>query len=186
MIEAWSGVNPGVLSGTRTRSRTRRCTSAAGCGPPRAGRCSFRLPLSLPDHRPDLAEYYTDLCLAADLQPFVLMPPAVNRGMIYLHEDPERGWAGLGSTSSGRRSPTVGGPTTRPQSSMHLPGVQTLEQVRGVGPVPIPDPRRIGRRGPRLPGLRPDRVASACRRVARRGGVKSVRLLTDAVLPALG
>ena len=61
------------------------------------------------------------------------MPPAVNRGMIYLHEDPERGWAELGeyivweAVTYGRWSDDPS------RSSMHLPGVQTLEQVRESG-----------------------------------------------------
>ena len=58
MIEAWS-VSPGAVGhpdqphlplyvGGGVRATARRAVR-------------FRLPLSLPDHRPDLAEYYTDL-----------------------------------------------------------------------------------------------------------------------------
>ena len=40
----------------------------------------FGLPLSLADHLPELAEYYTELCTAKGSTPMVLMPPERNRG----------------------------------------------------------------------------------------------------------
>ena len=71
----WSKPHPPLYVGGGVRATVRRAVR-------------FGLPLSLPDHLPDLAEYYTELCREAGLRPFVIMPAEVNRGMIYLHEDP--------------------------------------------------------------------------------------------------
>src|SRR4051812_37231032 len=116
----WTKPHPPLYVGGGVRATVRRAVR-------------FGLPLSLPDHRPDLAEYYTELCREAGQRPFVLMPPAVNHGMIYLHEDPERAWAELGehilweAVTYGRWS------DGRSRSLMHLPGVQTLAEVQASG-----------------------------------------------------
>ena len=184
MIEAWSGES-GVLSGTRTKPHPPLYVGGGVRATARRA-VRFRLPLSLPDHRPDLAEYYTDLCLAADLQPFVLMPPAVNRGMIYLHEDPERGWAELGeyilweAVTYGRWSDDPS------RSSMHLPGVQTLEQVRESGRYRFLTPDELVDEVRGCPDYGPIVLHPLVGGLPVEEAWKSVRLLTDAVLPALG
>ncbi|MCX2929525.1 LLM class flavin-dependent oxidoreductase [Mycobacterium sp. CVI_P3] len=168
----WSKPHPPLYVGGGVRATARRAVR-------------FGLPLSLPDHRPDLAEYYTELCRESGQRPFVLMPPAVNRGMIYLHEDPERAWAELGEHILWE-AVTYGGWSDDPSRSvMHLPGVQTLEEVRASG---------------RYRFLTPDQLIDEVRASANYGPIvmhplvggmpveeawRSVSLLTDEVLPAL-
>jgi alkanesulfonate monooxygenase SsuD/methylene tetrahydromethanopterin reductase-like flavin-dependent oxidoreductase (luciferase family) len=168
----WTKPHPPLYVGGGVRATVRRAVR-------------FGLPLSLPDHRPELAEYYTELCREAGQRPVVLMPRAVNRGMIYLHEDPERAWAELGehilweAVTYGRWSD---GPS---RSLMHLPGVQTLAEVQASG---------------RYRFLTPDQLIDEVRASANYGPIvmhplvggmpvdeawKSVTLLTDEVLPAL-
>ena len=113
------------------------------------------------------------------------MPPAVNRGMIYLHEDPDRAWAELGEHILWE-AVTYGGWSVDQRSLMHLPGVRTLEQVRESGRYRI---------------LTPEQLIAEIRGADQYGPLvmhplvcgmpvdeawKSVELLTDKVLPALG
>jgi alkanesulfonate monooxygenase SsuD/methylene tetrahydromethanopterin reductase-like flavin-dependent oxidoreductase (luciferase family) len=168
----WTKPHPPLYVGGGVRATARRAVR-------------FGLPLSLPDHRPELAEYYAELCRDAGQRPFVLMPPAVNRGMIYLHEDPERAWAELGEHILWE-AVTYGAWSDDPSRSlMHLPGVQTLAEVRASG---------------RYRFLTPDQLIDEVRTSANYGPIvmhplvggmpadeawKSVTLLTDEVLPAL-
>lgn len=183
MLAAWTG-DTGVVSGTWTKPHPPLYVGGGVRATVRRA-VRFGLPLSLPDHRPDLAEYYSELCREAGLRPFVLMPPAVNRGMIYLHSDPERAWAELGSHILWE-AVTYGAWSDDPsRSSMHLPGVQTLEEVRASG---------------RYRFLTPDQLIDEVRATANYGPIvmhplvggmpveeawKSVTLLTDDILPAL-
>src|ERR1700758_5509076 len=96
MMAVWGGVDPdaGICTGTGTQPHpTLFVGGVARATARRAAR--FRLPLSLADHLPDIAAYYRELCFDVGLTPFILMPGPINRGMIYLHEDPERAWAEL-------------------------------------------------------------------------------------------
>jgi alkanesulfonate monooxygenase SsuD/methylene tetrahydromethanopterin reductase-like flavin-dependent oxidoreductase (luciferase family) len=147
----------------------------------------FGLPLNLADHLPDIAEYYRELCAGARIAPVVIMPGAINRGMIYLHEDPDRAWAELGEHILWE-AVTYGGWSIDQRSLMHLPGVQTLEEVRASG---------------RYRFLTPDQLIAEVRSDASTGNYgpivlhplvggmpveeawKSVQLLTDKVVPAL-
>ena len=56
----------------------------------------FGLPLSLADHLPDVADYYRELSVRAGKAPLVIMPRPINRGMICLHDNPDRAWAEFG------------------------------------------------------------------------------------------
>jgi alkanesulfonate monooxygenase SsuD/methylene tetrahydromethanopterin reductase-like flavin-dependent oxidoreductase (luciferase family) len=144
----------------------------------------FRLPLSLADHLPDVAAHYRELCAEVAVTPLVIMPGPVNRGMIYLHEDPDRAWAELGEHILWE-AVTYGRWSTDQRSLMHLPGVQTLEQVRTSG---------------RYRFLTPDQLIAEVRDAPDYGPLvlhplvggmpvdeawKSVELLADKVLPAL-
>ena len=144
----------------------------------------FRLPLSLADHLPDVAAYYRELCADIGMSPLVIMPGPVNRGMIYLHEDPDRAWAQLGEHILWE-AVTYGAWSKDQRSLMHLPGVQTLEEVRASG---------------RYRFLTPDQLIAEIRDATNYGPIvlhplvggmpvdeawKSVQLLTDTVLPAL-
>ncbi|MCH2222742.1 MAG: hypothetical protein MK097_20815, partial [Dechloromonas sp.] len=127
---------------------------------------------------------YRELCADAGMTPLILMPGPVNRGMIFLHEDPDRAWAELGDHILWE-AVTYGGWSTDQRSLMHLPGVQTLDEVRASG---------------RYRFLTPDQLIAEVRDADNYGPLvmhplvggmpvdeawKSVQLLTDKVLPAL-
>jgi alkanesulfonate monooxygenase SsuD/methylene tetrahydromethanopterin reductase-like flavin-dependent oxidoreductase (luciferase family) len=144
----------------------------------------FRLPLSLADHLPDVAAYYRELAAEAGMAPLVIMPGSINRGMIYLHDDPDRAWSELGDHILWE-AVTYGRWSTDQRSLMHLPGVQTLDEVRASG---------------RYRFLTPDQLVAEVRGADDYGPLvlhplvggmpideawKSVQLLVDRVLPAL-
>jgi alkanesulfonate monooxygenase SsuD/methylene tetrahydromethanopterin reductase-like flavin-dependent oxidoreductase (luciferase family) len=144
----------------------------------------FRLPLSLADHLPDVATYYRELCAEVGIAPLIIMPGPVNRGMIYLHEDPDKAWAELGEHILWE-AVTYGGWSKDQRSLMHLPGVQTLDEVKASG---------------RYRFLTPDQLIAEVRDAADYGPIvlhplvggmpvdeawKSVELLVDQVVPAL-
>jgi alkanesulfonate monooxygenase SsuD/methylene tetrahydromethanopterin reductase-like flavin-dependent oxidoreductase (luciferase family) len=144
----------------------------------------FRLPLSLADHLPDVADYYRELCAECGLAPLIIMPGPVNRGMIYLHEDPDRAWDELGEHILWE-AVTYGGWSSDQRSLMHLPGVKTLDEVRASG---------------RYRFLTPDELIAEVRAAPDYGPLvlhplvggmpvdeawKSVQLFVDEVLPAL-
>jgi alkanesulfonate monooxygenase SsuD/methylene tetrahydromethanopterin reductase-like flavin-dependent oxidoreductase (luciferase family) len=144
----------------------------------------FRLPLSLADHLPDVADHYRGLCTEAGVTPLVIMPGPINRGMIYLHEDPDRAWAELGGHILWE-AVTYGGWSADQRSLMHLPGVQTLGEVRASG---------------RYRFLTPDQLIAEVRDAPDYGPLvlhplvggmpvdeawKSVEMFVDKVIPAL-
>jgi alkanesulfonate monooxygenase SsuD/methylene tetrahydromethanopterin reductase-like flavin-dependent oxidoreductase (luciferase family) len=144
----------------------------------------FRLPLSLADHLPDVAAYYRELCAEVGIAPLIIMPGPVNRGMIYLHEDPDKAWAELGEHILWE-AVTYGGWSKDQRSLMHLPGVQTLDEVKASG---------------RYRFLTPDQLIAEVRDATDYGPIvlhplvggmpideawKSVQLLVDTVVPAL-
>jgi alkanesulfonate monooxygenase SsuD/methylene tetrahydromethanopterin reductase-like flavin-dependent oxidoreductase (luciferase family) len=144
----------------------------------------FRLPLSLADHLPDVAAYYRELCAEVGIAPLIIMPGPVNRGMLYLHEDPDKAWAELGEHILWE-AVTYGGWSKDQRSLMHLPGVQTLDEVKASG---------------RYRFLTPDQLVAEVRDAPDYGPIvlhplvggmpvdeawKSVQLLVDKVVPAL-
>jgi alkanesulfonate monooxygenase SsuD/methylene tetrahydromethanopterin reductase-like flavin-dependent oxidoreductase (luciferase family) len=177
MVSMWAGTgswtrpHPPLYVGGGSRATARRAAR-------------FRLPLSLADHLPDVAAHYRELCAEAGIAPLVIMPGPVNRGMIYLHEDPDQAWAQLGEHILWE-AVTYGGWSVDQRSLMHLPGVQTLEEVRASG---------------RYRFLTPDQLISEVRDATDYGPMvlhplvggmpvdeawRSVQLLVDKVLPAL-
>jgi alkanesulfonate monooxygenase SsuD/methylene tetrahydromethanopterin reductase-like flavin-dependent oxidoreductase (luciferase family) len=144
----------------------------------------FRLPLSLADHLPDVAAYYRELCAEVGIAPLIIMPGPVNRGMIYLHEDPDKAWAELGEHILWE-AVIYGGWSKDQRSLMHLPGVRTLDEVKASG---------------RYRFLTPDQLIAEVRDATDYGPIvlhplvggmpvdeawKSVQLLVDKVVPAL-
>lgn len=91
------------------------------------------LPLSLPSHRPQIAGYYKELCRAAGHRPVVVMPPADSRGMVYLHEDPDKAWAELGHHILWEAQTYAKWSQGRSHSYMHLTDPATLADVRASG-----------------------------------------------------
>ena len=168
---SWTRPHPPLYVGGGARVSARRAAR-------------FRLPLSLADHLPDVAAYYRELCAEVGIAPLVIMPGPVNRGMIYLHEDPDRAWAELGEHILWE-AVTYGGWSKDQRSLMHLPGVQTLEEVRASG---------------RYRFLTPDQLIAEVGDATDYGPIvlhplvggmpvdeawKSVQLLVDKVVPAL-
>jgi alkanesulfonate monooxygenase SsuD/methylene tetrahydromethanopterin reductase-like flavin-dependent oxidoreductase (luciferase family) len=170
-IGSWTRPHPPLYVGGGARVTARRAAR-------------FRLPLSLADHLPDVAAHYRELCAEVGLTPLVIMPGPVNRGMIFLHEDPDRAWAEFGEHILWE-AVTYGGWSADQRSLMHLPGVRTLEEVRESG---------------RYRFLTPDQLIAEVRDAPDYGPLvlhplvggmpvdeawKSVHLLADKVLPAL-
>ncbi|MDH6245657.1 LLM class flavin-dependent oxidoreductase [Mycobacterium sp. OTB74] len=145
----------------------------------------YGLPLNLPDHLPDIADYYRQLCAEAGQVPIVVMPPKRSRGMVFLHVDPDQAWATIGqhylweaqvysSWSGGRR-----------HSFMHrAEPVKTLEDVRAAGLYRFMTPEQLIADVTENPDdhivLHPLVGAMPIDEAW-----KSVQLLTDRVLPAL-
>ncbi|OBK56715.1 luciferase [Mycobacterium gordonae] len=183
MLAVWSGGEDGICTGTWTRPHPPLYVGGGSRATARRA-ARFGLPLSLADHLPDVAAHYRELCAEASVKPFVIMPGPVNRGMIYLHEDPDRAWAELGEHILWE-AVTYGGWSADERSLMHLPGVQTIEEVKASG---------------RYRFLTPDQLIAEVRAADYYGPIvlhplvggmpvdeawKSVQLLTDVVLPAL-
>jgi alkanesulfonate monooxygenase SsuD/methylene tetrahydromethanopterin reductase-like flavin-dependent oxidoreductase (luciferase family) len=185
MLSVWSGADSddGVCTGTWTRPHPPLYVGGGSRATARRA-ARFRLPLSLADHLPDVAAHYRELCAEAGIARLIIMPGPVNRGMIYLHEDPDQAWAQLGEHILWE-AVTYGGWSVDQRSLMHLPGVQTLEEVRASG---------------RYRFLTPDQLIAEVRDASDYGPIvlhplvggmpvdeawKSVQLLVDKVLPAL-
>jgi alkanesulfonate monooxygenase SsuD/methylene tetrahydromethanopterin reductase-like flavin-dependent oxidoreductase (luciferase family) len=170
-IGSWTRPHPPLYVGGGSRATARRAAR-------------FLLPLSLADHLPDIANHYRELCAEVGLAPLVIMPGPINHGMIYLHEDPDRAWAELGDHILWE-AVTYGGWSADQRSLMHLPGVQTIDEVKASG---------------RYRFLTPDQLIAEIRDSTNYGPValhplvggmpvdeawKSVQLLVDKVLPSL-
>jgi alkanesulfonate monooxygenase SsuD/methylene tetrahydromethanopterin reductase-like flavin-dependent oxidoreductase (luciferase family) len=94
----------------------------------------YGLPLNLPSHLPEIADYYRQLCAAAGHTPLVVMPAARSRGMVFLHEDPEKAWAELGEHYLWEARVYSGWGGGQVHSFMHgTESIETLDDVRAVG-----------------------------------------------------
>ncbi|WP_167100944.1 LLM class flavin-dependent oxidoreductase [Mycobacterium sp. DL592] len=182
MLAAWSGTT-GVVSGTWSRPRPPLYVGGGVRATVRRA-VRFGLPLSLPDHRPDLAQYYNELCAQAGIRPFVIMPAEVNRGMIYLHPDPDRAWAELGEHILWE-AVTYGQWSQETRSLMHLPGVQTLDEVRVSGRYRFLTPEELIAEVRGADDYGPITLHPLVGGMPVEEAWKSVQLLTDHVLPAL-
>jgi alkanesulfonate monooxygenase SsuD/methylene tetrahydromethanopterin reductase-like flavin-dependent oxidoreductase (luciferase family) len=186
LLSAWSGAEAerGVCTGTWTRPHPPLYVGGGSLATARRA-ARYRLPLSLADHLPDVAALYRELCAEADIAPLIIMPGPINRGMIYLHEDPDRAWAELGEHILWE-AVTYGGWSADQRSLMHLPGVQTLDEVRASG---------------RYRFLTPEQLIAEVREASDYGPIvlhplvggmpveqawKSVEMFVDKVVPALG
>ena len=144
----------------------------------------FRLPLSLADHLPDVADYYRSLCAEADMSPLIIMPGPVNRGMIYLHEDPDEAWNALGEHILWE-AVTYGSWSADQRSLMHLPGVTTLDEVRASGRYRFLTPDQLIAEVRAAPDFGPLVLHPLVGGMPVEEAWKSVQLLADEVLPAL-
>ena len=185
MLSVWSGADPDGAVGTGTWTKPHPPLYVGGGARATARRAArFRLPLSLADHLPDIAAYYRELCSDAGIKPLILMPGPINRGMIFLHEDPDRAWAELGEYILWE-AVTYGEWSTDQRSLMHLPGVQTLDEVKASGRYRFLTPEQL------IAEVRDTDYYGPLVMHPLVGGMpvdeawKSVQLLTDKVLPAL-
>jgi alkanesulfonate monooxygenase SsuD/methylene tetrahydromethanopterin reductase-like flavin-dependent oxidoreductase (luciferase family) len=145
----------------------------------------FGLPLNLPSHLPKLADHYRELCAESGHTPVVVMPAERSRGMVFLHEDPDRAWAELGEHYLWEARVYAGWGAGEVHSFMHgTETIETVDDVRKAGRYRFMTPEELVADvtdNPRdhvvlhpLVGAMPIDEAW-----------KSVQLLTDKVLPAL-
>ena len=170
-IGSWTPPHPPLYIGGGSLATARRAAR-------------FRLPLSLADHLPDVADRYRELCAEAGIAPLVIMPGPVNRGMIYLHEDPEQAWAELGEYILWE-AVTYGGWSVDQRSLMHLPGVQTLDEVRASARYRFLTPDQLIAEFRDAPDFGPVVLHPLVGGMPVDEAWKSVQLLVDKVLPAL-
>jgi alkanesulfonate monooxygenase SsuD/methylene tetrahydromethanopterin reductase-like flavin-dependent oxidoreductase (luciferase family) len=141
------------------------------------------LALSLPAHLPEIADYYAELCRAEGRRPVVVMPAADSRGMVYLHEDPDKAWAELGGYLLWEAQTYAKWSDGRSHSYLHLTEARTLEDVRASGRYRFMTPDElIGDLGTN-PG-EPVVLHPLVGGMPLDEAWKSLHLLTDRVLPA--
>ncbi len=143
------------------------------------------LPLSLADYLPEIAAYYTELCTANGLTPVVLMPPARNRGMLYLHEDPDRAWAELGEHILWEAITYGQWAQGHQRSLMHLPNVTTVAEVRRSGRYRFLTPAQLIAELLDTADFSPLVMHPLVGGMPADEAWKSLHLLTDNVFPAL-
>lgn len=185
MLAVWSGADTeaGVCMGTWTRPHPPLYVGGGSRATARRA-ARFGLPLSLADHLPEIAAYYSRLCSEAGAKSFILMPGPVNRGMIFLHEDPDRAWAELGGHILWE-AVTYGEWSTEQRSLMHLPGVRTLDEVRASGRYRFLTPEQLIAELNDADEYGPLVMHPLVGGMPVEEAWKSVQLLTDTVLPQL-
>lgn len=192
MLKAWNG-EPLEYGGTTVRVSPRPLTPAqsmisVGGGVKATARRAVRfdLPLNIPDEIPELKAYYEQLCADSGVPPRVSMASVDDLPSVFLHEDPDKAWAELGKHFLWEAVHYGQWATPDMRSIMHLPGVATIEEVRASGRYQILSPdeliSRLQAKGPAgFVSLYP-----LCGGMPIDEGWKSVHLLTDVVIPALG
>jgi hypothetical protein len=145
----------------------------------------FNLGLSLPAHLPELGQYYLDLCQRQGVEPNLIMPTAVNRGMIFLHEEPEKAWAEFGEHILWEAVTYGGWVDGAPLSSMHLPGVLTLDEVRASGRYRFLTPDELVAEARDCPDYGPMVFHPLVGGMPIDEAWKSVQLFIDVVMPQL-
>ena len=168
----WSQPHPPLFVGGGVRASARRAVK-------------FKLGLSLPAYLPELAQYYLDLCQQASVEPALVMPPPINRGMIFLHEEPEQAWADFGKHILWEAVTYGGWADGAPLSSMHLPGVQTLDEVRASGLYRFMTPDELVREANASPDYGPMVFHPLVGGMPIDEAWKSVQLFTHEVIPKL-
>jgi alkanesulfonate monooxygenase SsuD/methylene tetrahydromethanopterin reductase-like flavin-dependent oxidoreductase (luciferase family) len=168
----WSQPHPPLFVGGGVRATARRAVR-------------FNLGLSLPAHLPELAQYYVDLCQQKGVEPNLIMPAAVNRGMIFLHEEPERAWAELGEHILWEAVTYGDWVDGVPLSSMHLPGVRTLDEVKASGRYRFLTPDELVAEAKDCPDYGPMVFHPLVGGMPIDDAWKSVQMFTDEVIPRL-
>jgi alkanesulfonate monooxygenase SsuD/methylene tetrahydromethanopterin reductase-like flavin-dependent oxidoreductase (luciferase family) len=145
----------------------------------------YGLPLNLPSHLPELADYYRQLCAESGHTPIVVMPAERSRGMVFLHEDPDRAWAELGEHYLWEARVYSGWGAGQVHSFMHgTETIETVDDVRAAGRYRFMAPEQLVadiKNNPRDPVVLHPLVGA----MPIDEAWKSVQLLTDEVLPVL-
>ena len=145
----------------------------------------FGLPLNLPSHLPELADYYRELCAELGHPPVVVMPAERSRGMVFLHEDPDRAWAELGEHYLWEARVYSSWGAGEVHSFMHgSETIETVDDVRAAGRYRFMTPEELVadvHDNPRDPVVLHPLVGA----MPIDEAWKSVQLLADKVLPAL-
>ena len=119
-LPTWTQPHPPIYVGGGVRATAERAAR-------------YGLPLSLPSHLPEVADYYRELCRTAGSRPVVVMPAAASRGMVYLHEDPDKAWAELGGYILWEAQTYAKWSDGRTHSYMHLTDAGSVDDVRASG-----------------------------------------------------
>jgi alkanesulfonate monooxygenase SsuD/methylene tetrahydromethanopterin reductase-like flavin-dependent oxidoreductase (luciferase family) len=145
----------------------------------------YGLPLNLPSHLPELADHYRELCAESGHTPIVVMPAERSRGMVFLHEDPDRAWAELGEHYLWEARVYSGWGAGQVHSFMHgTETIETVDDVRAAGRYRFMTPEQLVadiKNNPRDPVVLHPLVGA----MPIDEAWKSVQLLSDQVLPAL-
>ena len=106
------------------------------------------------------------------------------RGMVYLHPDPDQAWAEYGEHILWEAVTYGQWADGAARSHMHLPGVQTLEEVRASGRYRVMTPEQLVDEVRQAPDFGPIVLHPLIGGMPAEHSWQSVQLLTDEVLPA--
>ncbi len=174
MLAAWAAESADGDSGSRigadtwSRPHPTVVSSAGGVRASARRAVRFKLGLSLPAHSArTCAVLPRSVPKRRTSPPALIMPAAVNRGMVFLHEDPEKAWAELGRHPLGRRV-TYGGWSMAYRCRRCISRASRhSRRSRASGRYRFLTPDELRRRGRGLPGLRGDgrftRWSAGCR-----------------------
>jgi len=145
----------------------------------------FRLPLSIPAYRPEIRDYYLQLCREADLQPDLRMATTDDLPSAFIHEDPDRAWAELGRYFAWEAVEYAAWNGGGRRSVMHVDDVSTIDEIRRSNRYLIVTPddlvELLVSRGPEAKM----NLHLLCGGLPEDEAWKSLHLLTDNVLPRI-
>jgi alkanesulfonate monooxygenase SsuD/methylene tetrahydromethanopterin reductase-like flavin-dependent oxidoreductase (luciferase family) len=141
MTSLWS--SPDFTPGPLTRPRPTVFVGGSVRATARRA-AKYGLPLNLPSHLPELADYYRELCAEAGHRPVVVMQPPRSRGMVFLHEDPDEAWARLGEHYLWEARVYSGWGGGQVHSFMHgTERIETIDDVRAAGRYRFMSPQEL-------------------------------------------
>lgn len=191
LLKAWSGEEfdyhgTPISITPRPVTDPRRLIMVGGSAKATARRAlRFGLPLHIPDHIPELHDYYLELCREKGVEPAVQMVGEHRPGMVILHEDPDRAWAELGEYLTWEAIEYGAWAADDMKSVMHVRDVTTVDDVRASGRYRVLTPDQL------LAELAATGGGASVTLHPLVGGMpfdeawKSVHLLTDYVIPRL-
>lgn len=191
MLKAWTG-EPFEHNGTTIRvtpvplTRPHPPLAVGGAVKATAERAvRFGLRLDIPKYAPEIKEYYEQLCAEAGQEPQVRMASLDNLPSAFIHEDPDKAWAELGQHFAWEAVEYGTWATPGMGSVMHIPGVETIEEVRASGRYLIITPDDLVARLVEGGADAAMSLYPLCGGMPIEEGWKSLHLLTDVVIPQL-